>query len=176
MSFFNAITAHSVANMPQGLLAWARGQGPASWHEIARYCDFGDVRSGIDPLLAAYWITRQESCDRATALLFLARALEAGFIDQPPAHHDLRACLAFSLWLHLRLDDGAYQTADLALTASEAALVRCQLGPHSRLALPKAVRAVAATSQGFPVLAGLKAMSSPLTSPLSTLRGRIQVA
>jgi hypothetical protein len=172
MSFFNSITAYGAVNMPQGLLAWARAQGPASWHDIARHVDFTDVRAGIDPLLAAYWITQQESCDRATALLFLAKAMAAGFLDQPPAHHDLRACVAFARWLHLRLDDGAYPMADLALTASEAALVRRHLGPHSRLVLPKAVRAVAATSQGLPVLAGLKVMSAPL----SALRGRIQAA
>lgn len=172
MSFLTSITAHRAINMPEGLLAWARMQGPESWHEIARHCNFTDARFGVDPLLAAYWITQQESCDRATALLFLARAVEAGLLDQPPAHHDLRASVAFCRWLHLRLDDGCYAEANRTLTAAEASLVRKQLGLTSRLPLPKSVRAVGAMSEGMPVLAGLRNMATPLAA----LRGRIQAA
>lgn len=172
MSFLNSILAHRAVNLPEGLLGWARKQGPESWQDIARQCDFTDPRAGVDPLLAAYWITQQETCDRATALLFLARAVEAGFLDHPPAHHDLRACVAFCRWLHLRLDDGFYSEANLPLTASEASLVRRHLGLSSRLPLPKSVRAVAAMSEGLPVLRGV----GNLSAPLSTLRGRIQAA
>jgi hypothetical protein len=172
MSFQETITAHWAVNMPDGLLGWARSQGAKSWHDIAHHCDFADVRCGVDPLLAAFWITRQPGCDRATALLFLAKAIAAGFLDQPPAHHDLKACSAFARWLHLRLDDGEYPCNGLALNMAETALVRRHLGPSSRLALPKSVRSVGAVPGGTPSPGGsLRALAA-----LSSLRAAIGAA
>ena len=89
--------------LPDGLTAWMKTQGPKVWHAFARGVEFDDPNATIDVLLAAHWIARQPDMDRATGLLLLARALQAGLhIYAPPAMDDT-AARAFCIDLHQRL-------------------------------------------------------------------------
>ena len=89
--------------LPDGLTAWMETQCPKVWHAFARGVKFDDPNATIDVLLAAHWIVRQPDMDRATGLLLLARALQAGLhIYAPPAMDDT-AARAFCIDLHQRL-------------------------------------------------------------------------
>lgn len=89
--------------LPDGLMAWMQTQGPKVWHGFARAVDFAAPGATIDLLLAAHWIARQPDMDRATGLLLLARALQAGLHVTAPAAMDDAAARAFCLDLHQRL-------------------------------------------------------------------------
>jgi len=86
-----------------GLKAWMQGQGPKVWHAFARGVDFAAPGATIDLVLAAHWIARQPDMDRATGLLLLARALQAGLHIHAPVAMDDAAARAFCLHLHQRL-------------------------------------------------------------------------
>jgi hypothetical protein len=116
--------------MNNGLMAWAQHQGPAMWHEIAKGLDFATPLGTIDLLLAAQWITHQSECDRATALLLLARAAEAGFHKGlAPAAMYPEAAQAFSHSLARALTADQFPDAHFALTADEIALLEKHFGP-----------------------------------------------
>jgi hypothetical protein len=108
--------------LPQGLLAWMQGQGPEVWHAFARSVRFGAPHATIDLLLTADWISRQPGCDRATAVLLLARAVEAGLETHAPVAMDDAAAQAFCADLQRRLATGA-APARFALMQTEQRLV-----------------------------------------------------
>lgn len=89
--------------LPDGLMRWMQGQGPKVWHAFARGVEFDHPGATIDLLLAAHWIARQPDMDRATGLLLLARALQAGLHISAPVAMDDAAARAFCLDLHHRL-------------------------------------------------------------------------
>jgi len=126
--------------MPQGLLAWTRAQGPEMWHELACGVDFADAHATIDLLLAAQWITRQPDCCRATALLLLARMLQAGMHDAAPPQLAPDAARVMVAHLHRRLAEGRFAKARFRLTEAQRAVVDAQLGPNSAHPLPAAMR------------------------------------
>ena len=86
-----------------GLMRWVETQGPKVWHAFARCVEFDHPDATIDVLMAAHWIARQPDLDRATGLLLLARALEAGLHIYAPAAMDDTAARAFCIDLHQRL-------------------------------------------------------------------------
>jgi hypothetical protein len=124
-----------------GLLDWARHQEPAMWHEIACGIDFTDPHATVDLLLAAQWITRQENCCRATALLFLARLVSAGLHRGGPDHLAPEAARVMSQHLHRRLSEGRFPMARYHLTLTQQELVETLFGPEGTLPLPDAARA-----------------------------------
>jgi hypothetical protein len=133
------------ASMEQGLLAWTRAQGPAMWHEIACGIDFADTRATIDLLMAVQWITRQENCCRATALMLLARMVAAGLHDNGPAHLAPEAARVMCQHLHRRLAEGRFPEARYLLTLSQRDLVEALFGAEGPMPLPDAVRASGAS-------------------------------
>lgn len=114
--------------MPQGLTAFLLPLGPEMWHEFALGPDFRDPRAPFDLLLAAHTITTQPDCDRATALLILAKAVEAGFLRaEVPAAFDGRTARAFVQHLSAALTAGRFAAADLALPAQAEQVVETAL-------------------------------------------------
>lgn len=89
--------------LSDGLMQWMQGQGPKVWHAFARGVEFDHPDATIDVLLAAHWIARQPDMDRATGLLLLARALQAGLHIYAPVAMDDTAARAFCLDLHHRM-------------------------------------------------------------------------
>lgn len=89
--------------LPDGLMRWMQGQGPKVWHAFARGVEFDHPEATIDVLMAAHWIARQPDLDRATGLLLLAKALDAGLHIYAPVAMDDAAARAFCLDLHQRL-------------------------------------------------------------------------
>lgn len=92
-----------LVSLPGGLMSWMQGQGPKVWHAFAREVAFDRPDATIDVLLAAYWISRQPDMDRATGLLLLARALQAGLHIYAPVAMDDAAARGFCRELHHRL-------------------------------------------------------------------------
>lgn len=127
--------------MEQGLLAWTRSQGPAMWHEMACGIDFADPHATIDLLMAVQWITRQEACCRATALLLLARMVEAGLHIGAPAHLAPDAARVMCQHLQRRLAEGRFPEARFQLTLVQRDLVEALLGDKGPMPLPAPVRA-----------------------------------
>ena len=126
--------------MQQGLLAWTRAQGPAMRHEIACGIDFTAPQAMIDLLLAVQWITRQDGCCRATALLFLARMVEAGLHQDAPAQLAPDAARVMCQHLHRRLAEGRFPQARYLLTLPQQDLVEALLGAEGPMPLPQDVR------------------------------------
>ncbi|NGM44217.1 DUF4274 domain-containing protein [Rhodobacter sp. SGA-6-6] len=121
--------------LPQGLTAFLLPEGPDMWHEFALGLDFTDPRASIDLLLAADAITSREDCDRATALLILAKARAAGFhCGECPPGFDEDAARAFADRLSAALAAGAFPTARFALPPQAQRLVAGMAGlPRLRL-------------------------------------------
>lgn len=124
------------AQQSADLLSWAHATNPASWHELAKAGDFADLRSGIDLLITGFWITQQPSCDRATAMLFLAKAVQAGFLNSPPIQHDARATRSFCIWLHRQIDEARFASADFSLSDDDWKLIRKHCSKKFDMALP----------------------------------------
>lgn len=122
--------------MEEGLLAWTRGQGPDMWHEIACGIDFAEPHATIDLMLAAQWITRQDGCCRATALLLLARLLAADFHHEAPPHMAPEAARIMARELHRRLAQGRFPVARFRLSPGQMALVQAVLGDRGAMPLP----------------------------------------
>ena len=116
--------------LPEGLTAFLLPEGPAMWHEFALGLDFADPLATIDLLLAADAITSRADCDRATAALILAKAMEAGFHRGgcPPGYVE-EAVQAFAIRLSADLAAGRFPVARFALPVGAARLVDAQLSP-----------------------------------------------
>ena len=123
-------------DLPNGLTAWMQTQGPKVWHAFARGVDFAAPDATIDLLLAAHWIARQPQMDRATGLLLLARALQAGLHIAAPAAMDDAAARAFCLDLHQRLSLCA-TPASLPVMPDEQVLIDGLSKGHGPLPLPQ---------------------------------------
>lgn len=121
--------------LPRGLTAFLLPEGPDMWHEFALGLDFSDPRASIDLLLAADAITSRAECDRATALLILAKARAAGFHrGECPPGFDGDAARAFAGRLSAALAAGAFPTARFALPPQAQRLVAELAGlPRQRL-------------------------------------------
>ena len=124
--------------MEHGLLDWIRSQGPAMWHEMACGIDFTDPHATIDLLLAVQWITRQESCCRATALLLLARMVAADLHRDAPPQLAPDAARVMCRHLHRRLVEGRFPEAHYLLTLAQQEQVDDLFGPEGPLPLPGA--------------------------------------
>ena len=127
--------------MEHGLLDWTRAQSSAMWHEMACGVDFADAQATIDLLLAAQWITRQERCCRATALLLLARMVQAGLHQDAPAQLAPEAARVMTQHLHRRLSEGRFPEARYLLTLAQQELVEDLFGPEGAMPLPGTARA-----------------------------------
>jgi hypothetical protein len=123
--------------MPHGLAAVLMPEGPDMWHEFALGLDFADPHATIDLLIAADQITAHPDCDRSTAALILAKAVEAGFDrgQTPPGYDEAAAC-ALTLRLAETITKGGYVSCRLALPFDAVQLVTRQLGPQGVLPLP----------------------------------------
>lgn len=126
-------------DMTQGLLAWMRTQGPDMWHEFACGVDFRAPEATIDLLMAAQWITRQSDCCRATALMLLARLVQAGIHHAAPPQMAPEAARVMVAHLHRRLAEGRFDAAMFRLTLAQQALVQALLGAGGAMPLPPAV-------------------------------------
>ena len=124
--------------MEHGLLAWTRSQGNAMWHEMACGIDFTDPHATIDLLLAVQWITRQESCCRATALLLLARMVAADLHRDAPPQLAPEAARVMCRHLHRRLAEGRFPAAHYLLTLAQQEQVDDLFGVEGPLPLPAA--------------------------------------
>ncbi|MFM2365553.1 MAG: hypothetical protein RIR95_160 [Pseudomonadota bacterium] len=129
-------TPETALALEKGLMGWAMHQGPAMWHEIAKGVDFNNPRATIDLLMTAEWITHQKECDRATALLFLARAVEAGFDkgQANPAMHP-EAAVAFTHSLARAISAHQFPIAQFGLTKDEQTLAQTCFGADGPLQL-----------------------------------------
>ena len=136
MSAFDHTGFISALPLFEGLLGWSKRQGRDMWHEIARTADFTDPRATIDLLLTLNWISLQPGCDRATALLILTRALEAGLHrkDCPPQMAP-QAAKAFCKGLHHALNADCFIQETLALSEADIAAIDAQLGTEGPFAL-----------------------------------------
>ena len=153
--------------LTEGLLDWIRRQSRDTWHEIARKADFADPAATIDLLLALNWISLQPDCDRATALLILTRAAEAGLhAADCPAQMAPEAAHNFCRALYAALEAGGFLQESLALSRRDRALIDRQLGPNGPFPLSdddrqSAGRTVHRPAFGFyrqrPVLSSLAA-------------------
>ena len=122
--------------LTEGLLDWTRRQGPDMWHEIALSADFSAPTATIDLLLAANWITLQPACDRATALVLLARATRDGLhTGQCPLQLAPEAARTFARVLHAALAANCFLVERVRLGAADLALIDAQLGEDSPFAL-----------------------------------------
>lgn len=143
MSFqsFQSFACPAIA-MPGGLTAFLLPEGPEMWHEFALGVDFADPKATIDLLIAADRITARDECDRATAVLLLARMAAAGFLcGKVPAGFDAGAARALVRRLSDDLAGGRFTAARFALPPRALRLVRRQLGSAGPLALPALVLA-----------------------------------
>ena len=128
----------------QGLLDWTRRQSRDTWHEIARRSHFASPSATIDLLLALHWISHQPACDRATALLILTRAAEAGLHTKDcPAQMVAQAAKAFCKGLHNALISDCFIQETLFLTEDDLAAIDTQLSGDGPLALPESRRRTA---------------------------------
>ena len=131
----------SLAIPPGGMLTWVKGQTPAMWHEMAAHLDWTSSRVDPTTTAAVHWIALQDTCDRATALAFLARAVADGIEQQTHGHLDLNDSRLMMTALHRNLSYGFYKVANLAppkhLGAEIFRLFRLGAsdGPESRYAL-----------------------------------------
>lgn len=125
--------------MPQGLLAWVRSQGPDMWHEFSCGVDFASPQATIDLLMAAQWISRQPDCCRATALLLLARLVQAGIDKAAPPQMAPEAARVMVAHLHRRLAEGRFDTAMFRLTMAQETLVVALFGANGAMPLPASV-------------------------------------
>lgn len=121
--------------LPDGLMRWMQGQGPKVWHAFARGVEFDHPDASIDVLLAAHWIVRQPDMDRATGLLLLAKALQAGLHIYAPAAMDDCAASAFCIDLHHRLSISPAE-ARLPVMPQEQALIVAMFSHEAPLPLP----------------------------------------
>ena len=137
----HASTPFTSLPLPQGLLAWAKTQGPDMWHEIACGADFADPQATIDLLMTAQWILRQPDCCRATALLFLARMIQAGLHEAAPPQMAPEAARLVVRELHRRLAEGRFERAFFRLSPGQKALVHAYTDADHAHALPPAVQA-----------------------------------
>lgn len=129
MSAFDPAGFVSALPLSEGLLGWTKAQTRDMWHEIARSADFNDPRASIDLLLTLHWISLQPECDRATALLILTRAVEAGLHRKDcPVQMVPQAAKAFCKGLHFALNADCFMKETLALTETEKAEIDAQLG------------------------------------------------
>jgi hypothetical protein len=128
----------------EGLLDWTRRQSRDTWHELAKVADFTAQGATIDLLLALHWVSQHPDCDRATALLILTRALQAGLHgkDCPPQMAP-QAAKAFCKGLHNALKAGCFLQETLLLTDDDKAAITAQLGDDGPFALPADLRATA---------------------------------
>jgi hypothetical protein len=123
--------------LPEGLAAFLLGQEPAMWHEFALGLDFRAPGGTIDLLLAADRICARPDCDRATAALILARAVQAGFHrGEVPPGFDEGAARDFTLTLAQALREGRFATARFALPPQEHRLIAGVLGLRGPIGLP----------------------------------------
>ncbi len=152
--------------LSEGLLNWAKAQSRDMWHEIARKADFADPRATIDLLLTLNWISLQPGCDRATALLILTRAAEAGLHrkDCPPQMAP-QAARAFCKGLHHALTADCFILETLALTDEDLAAIDAQLGSEGPLALSEGRRRTAGQTAARPAFA--MAGQRPVLPPLA---------
>ncbi len=129
---------HLPAALPldEGLLDWARAQSPDMWHEIACGIDFAAPQASVDLLMTVEWIVHQPECCRATALMFLARMVQAGLHDAAPARLAPEAAEALVAQLHANLAEGRYRQATYLLTEPQQILVGRHVGPEGALPLP----------------------------------------
>lgn len=131
------VSAHLPAPLPlpEGLLAWTRGQSPAMWFEIACGIDFAAPEATIDLLLAAQWITRQAECCQATAVLILAKLVAAGLHVAAPPQMAPEAARVMVDHLHRRIAAGRFAAPRFRLGPVQEALVEAALGPLGALPL-----------------------------------------
>jgi hypothetical protein len=121
--------------LPDGLKTWVMGEGPTVWHAFASGVEFDHPDATIDVLLAADWIVRQPDTDRATSLLILAKALEAGLHIYAPKAMDDTAARAFCVGLHQRLALNGGE-ARMPLKPEDRARVERLFSAHALLPLP----------------------------------------
>ena len=126
--------------MEQGLLAWTRSQGPAMWHEIASGIDFTDPHATIDLLMTVQWITRRETCCRATALLLLAKMISAGLHQNAPTQLAPDAARVMCQHLHRRLAEGRFPEAHYLLTLSQRDQIEALFSAAGPMQLPQDTR------------------------------------
>lgn len=141
MSAFDHSGFATALPLTEGLLAWTKGQTRDTWHEIARSADFRAQGATIDLLLSLHWISQQPACDRATALLILARAAEAGLHTKDcPAQMAPQAAKMFCKGLHNALQADCFIQESLRLDAQDQAVIDEQLGTAGPFALTDAQR------------------------------------
>lgn len=152
--------------LSQGLLEWTKAQTRDMWHEIARKADFTDPRATIDLLLTLNWISLQPDCDRATALLILTRAAEAGLHRKEcPPQMASQAAKAFCKGLHHALTADCFIRETLALTDEDRTAVDAQLGAEGPFALGEDRRRTAGQTAPRPAFAMLG--QRPVLPPLA---------
>ncbi len=144
MSAFDHNGFATALPLPEGLLDWTRRQNRDTWHEMACKADFRAPGASIDLLLALHWISQQPACDRATALMILVQATEAGLHakDCPPQMAP-QAAKAFCKGLHNALANDCFLHETIGLTAQEKAQIDAQLGPNGPFHLDEAHRCTA---------------------------------
>lgn len=167
MSAFDPNGFVTALPLSEGLLDWARAQSRDMWHEIARTADFTDPRATIDLLLTLNWISLQPDCDRATALLILTRAAEAGLHRKEcPVQMAPQAAKAFCKGLHHALTADCFIKETLALTNEDLSAIDAQLGTEGPLALSEDRRRTAGQSAPRPAFAmvGQRPVLPPLAA------------
>ena len=151
MSAFDPASFATALPLTEGLLTWTQRQSPDTWHEIARRAEFAAPGATIDLLLTLHWISRQPSCDRATALLILTRAAEAGLQGRDcPGQMEPKAAKAFCKALYKALRTDGFARKDLALTPIDLAAIDAHLGPDGAFPLTPLQRRNTGTSPHHP--------------------------
>ena len=151
MSAFDPAGFATALPLNEGLLTWTQRQSPDTWHEIARMAEFAAPGATIDLLLTLHWISQQPSCDRATALMILTRAAEAGLQSRDcPDQMEPKAAKAFCKALYKALRAEVFSQKILALTPKDLAAIDAQLGPDGPFPLPPAQRRSTGTSPHHP--------------------------
>lgn len=141
MSAFDSTGFATALPLTEGLLIWTQRQSRDTWHEIARKAEFAAPGATIDLLLTLHWISTQPSCDRATALIILTRAAEAGLHSKDcPDQMDPQAAKAFCAGLHNALLAGRFLPETFLLQDADIAAIDAQLGPDGPFALTEPQR------------------------------------
>lgn len=167
MSAFDHTGFVTALPLTEGLLEWTRTQSRDMWHEIARTADFGARGASIDLLLALNWISLQPGCDRATALIMLTRAAEAGLHKKNcPAQMVPQAAKAFCKGLHNALNADCFIQENLALSDEDRGAIEAQLGADGPFPLGDARRRTSGQTPHRPTFAivGQRPVMPPLAA------------
>lgn len=114
----------------EGFAEWLIGQSSDTWHEVVIRTEWTEIDPIPNLLDGIGKIVSHDDCDRATALIFLSKAIVDGLYDESYGYLDTDTAQALMKLVHDRLLNDGYSNRRFGLSQEHKFNVHCLIDPE----------------------------------------------